>query len=181
MLSLRGLLRSSRALAIIGQQGVKSLTTSEVNFNGRLLAPVCLKTPQQSVVAQPHRLYTSKVSSANNTNEVEDIRVYYGGLAPRMKAVKIFSLATSLTGLAAQPILLEQGLHMGGKPMAVFLCGFAGFFTFVTPLLLHFITKKYVTEIHYNPKSDEYTATTISILLFKIKVCDGFASEKCIL
>ncbi|CAD7003981.1 unnamed protein product [Ceratitis capitata] len=53
--------------------------------------------------------------------------------------------------------------------MAVFLCGFAGFFTFVTPLLLHFITKKYVTEIHYNPKSDEYTATTISILLYKIK------------
>lgn len=171
MLTLRTLLRSSRSLVTIGQHSVKSVTTSKVNFIGRLLGPICCsKTPQHTVDAQQYRLYTSRTSSATNPNEVEDIRVYYGALAPRMKAVKIFSLTTSLAGLAAQPILLEQGLNMGGKPMAVFLCGFAGFFTFVTPLLLHFITKKYVTEIHYNPKSEEYTATTISLLLFKIKV-----------
>uniref|UniRef100_A0A034WT07 Transmembrane protein 70-like protein, mitochondrial n=2 Tax=Endopterygota TaxID=33392 RepID=A0A034WT07_BACDO len=170
MLSLRTLLRGSRSLVTIGQHGVKCVTTSKVNFNACLLAPICRsKASQHTVDAQQHRLYASKASSGTNPNEVEDIRVYYGGLAPRMKAVKVFSLATSLAGLAAQPILLEQGLNMGGKPMAVFLCGFAGFFTFVTPLLLHFITKKYVTEIHYNPKSEEYTATTISILLFKIK------------
>lgn len=54
--------------------------------------------------------------------------------------------------------------------MAVFLCTIGGFFTFVTPLLLHFITKKYVTELHYNPQTEEYTATTISLLLQKIKV-----------
>uniref|UniRef100_A0A0K8UN75 Transmembrane protein 70, mitochondrial n=1 Tax=Bactrocera latifrons TaxID=174628 RepID=A0A0K8UN75_BACLA len=170
MLSLRTLLRGSRSLVIISQQGVKSVTTSNVNFNTRLLAPICCsKVPQHTVDAQQHRLYAFKASSTTKPNEVENIRVYYGSLAPRMRAVKVFSLVTSLAGLAAQPILLEQGLNMGGKPMAAFLCGFAGFFTFVTPLLLHFITKKYVTEIHYNPKSEEYTATTISILLFKIK------------
>ncbi|KAH8294387.1 hypothetical protein KR054_011793 [Drosophila jambulina] len=96
-------------------------------------------------------------------------RIYYGTLAPRMKMVKFFSLSTSLAGIAAQPILLEQGMKIGGTGMAVFLCSVGGFFTFVTPLLLHFITKKYVTELHYNPQTEEYTATTISLLLQKIK------------
>jgi len=71
----------------------------------------------------------------------------------------------------AQPILVEQGMKLGGTGMAVLLCTFAGFFTFVTPFLLHFITKKYVTELHYNPQTNEYTATTISIILRRIHVC----------
>ncbi|EDV97427.1 transmembrane protein 70 homolog, mitochondrial [Drosophila grimshawi] len=96
-------------------------------------------------------------------------RIYYGTLAPRMKIVKLFSLTTSLVGIAAQPILLEQGMKIGGTGMGIFLCTIGGFFTFVTPLLLHFITKKYVTELHYNTVTDEYTATTISVILLKIK------------
>ncbi|XP_001353256.2 transmembrane protein 70 homolog, mitochondrial [Drosophila pseudoobscura] len=107
--------------------------------------------------------------AAGKGAETELQRVYYGTLAPRMKLVKFFSLSTSLAGIAAQPILLEQGMKIGGTGMAVFLCTIGGFFTFVTPLLLHFITKKYVTELHYNPATEEYTATTISLLLQKIK------------
>ncbi|XP_055913989.1 transmembrane protein 70 homolog, mitochondrial [Eupeodes corollae] len=111
----------------------------------------------------------NRTFASAKTPESDETLIYHGSLAPRMKAVKIFSLTTSLTGLAAQPILMEQGMKIGGTGMAVALCTVAGFFTFVTPLLLHFITKKYVTEIHYNAKTDEYTATTISILLYKIK------------
>ncbi|XP_022214237.1 transmembrane protein 70 homolog, mitochondrial [Drosophila obscura] len=107
--------------------------------------------------------------AAGKGAETELQRIYYGTLAPRMKVVKFFSLSTSLAGIAAQPILLEQGMKIGGTGMAVFLCTIGGFFTFVTPLLLHFITKKYVTELHYNPATEEYTATTISLLLQKIK------------
>ncbi|KAH8322436.1 hypothetical protein KR067_004854 [Drosophila pandora] len=123
---------------------------------------------------QHHQLQQEKLPSRwlatkSDGSEDELQRIYYGTLAPRMKLVKFFSLSTSLAGLAAQPILLEQGMKIGGTGMAVFLCSVGGFFTFVTPLLLHFITKKYVTELHYNPQTEEYTATTISILLQKIK------------
>ncbi|XP_054732979.1 transmembrane protein 70 homolog, mitochondrial [Anastrepha obliqua] len=170
MLSVRTVLPWSRSLVSIGQHGLKTVTTTKSTFSGHLLTKVShLKTPQLALVAQQHRFYSSDTSSPSRPNEAGDIRVYYGSLAPKMKAVKIFSLTTSLAGMAAQPILMEQGLKIGGTPMAVFLCGFAGFFTFVTPFLLHFITKKYVTEIHYNPNTDEYTATTISIILYKIK------------
>lgn len=36
---------------------------------------------------------------------------------------------------------------------------FVGFFTVVTPLLLHLITKKYVTTVDYNHETGEYCAT----------------------
>lgn len=65
---------------------------------------------------------------------------------------------------------MEQGSKLGGAPMMYFLCGVVGFFTFVTPVLLHVITKKYVTEITYDESTEEYTATTISFFLTKIQV-----------
>ncbi|XP_017861101.1 PREDICTED: transmembrane protein 70 homolog, mitochondrial [Drosophila arizonae] len=104
-----------------------------------------------------------------DTDDKDLKRIYYGTLAPRMRLVKLFSLSTSLAGLAAQPILMEQGMKIGGTGMAVFLCSVGGFFTFVTPILLHLVTKKYVTELHYNQATDEYIATTISLILLKIK------------
>lgn len=124
---------------------------------------------QQQQQQQQYRLLATQ-SPAKDSEDGQLQRVYYGSLAPRMKLVKLFSLTTSLAGIAAQPILMEQGMKIGGTGMAVALCTVGGFFTFVTPLLLHFITKKYVTELHYNPVTEEYTATTISLILMKIKV-----------
>lgn len=91
--------------------------------------------------------------------------IYTGSLTDKMKAVKLFSLTTSAAGLAIQPILVEQGAKLGGTPMVVFLCSFAGFFTFITPVLLHFVAKKYVTKMHFNSVTDEYVATTISFFM----------------
>lgn len=103
-------------------------------------------------------------------SSVSDEQIYYGTLSPKIRAVKVFSLTTSVVGLAVQPMLIEQGTKLGGVPMVVFLCGFAGLFTFVTPALLHFVTKKYVTHISYNAEKDEYLANTISFFLLKKKV-----------
>lgn len=96
--------------------------------------------------------------------------VYCGELTSRMKAVKFFSLSTTVMGIILQPILFEEVMKASGTAMTVAACLFVGFFTFVTPLLLHFITKKYITEIYYNSTTKEYTAITISILLQKIQV-----------
>lgn len=122
-----------------------------------------------AVVGSPY--FDAKFSRKFNTKQDGDaVKVYYGSLTPRMKAVKVFSLTTSLTGMAAQPIIMEQGSKLGGAPMMYFLCGVVGFFTFVTPVLLHVITKKYVTDITFNPKTEEYTATTISFFLTRVEV-----------
>lgn len=106
--------------------------------------------------------------------------VYTGSLTDKMKAVKLFSLTTSAAGLALQPILVEQGAKLGGTPMVLFLCSFAGFFTFVTPALLHFVAKKYVTHMHYNSATDEYVATTISFFMRRKDVRLLYTTVNCI-
>lgn len=119
------------------------------------------------------RFYSSGQSEGDGP-----VKVYYGTLTPRMKAVKVFSITTSLTGMAAQPIIMEQGSKLGGAPMMYFMCGVVGFFTFVTPVLLHVITKKYVSEIHYDPKTEEYTASTISFFLTRVEVGSKINAER---
>ena len=176
MLALRSSLRCNSAFSKIFCHTLKSPKCLQIENNNHMT----YASRNHSLLTwqtQPALINGSLVQKRNFASKAdEDIdikdwqRVYYGSLTPRMRAVKVFSLTTSIAGLAAQPILLEQGMKLGGTGMAVFVCGFAGFFTFVTPLLLHFITKKYVTEIHYNPLTEEYVATTISIILQRIRV-----------
>lgn len=52
----------------------------------------------------------------------------------------------------------------------VALSSIIGFFTFFTPFLIHYVTKKYVTEIIYDPTREEYTATVLNLFLTKKKV-----------
>lgn len=80
----------------------------------------------------------------------------------------MFSLTTSVVGVMAQPVLYEQASKLGSSvPLTVVVCGFVGFFTFVTPFLIHVVTKKYVTELHFDPLTQEYIATIISFFLTK--------------
>lgn len=92
-------------------------------------------------------------------------RIYYGPLTPQIKAVKVFSLGSSVAGLLAQPIIIREAATIGSTSLIIALCSVVGFFTFVTPFLLHLITKKYVTEISYDPATSTYKATTISFFL----------------
>lgn len=111
------------------------------------------------------RHFASKIREDKNLE-----RIYYGPLTPQIKAVKVFSLSSSLAGLLAQPIIIREAATIGSTSLIIALCSVVGFFTFVTPLLLHLITKKYVTEVLYDPKTSTYEATTISFFLTPKKV-----------
>uniref|UniRef100_A0A182N229 Transmembrane protein 70 homolog, mitochondrial n=1 Tax=Anopheles dirus TaxID=7168 RepID=A0A182N229_9DIPT len=138
---------------------------SSLNQPPAVLAPtiraLSTKTTQSAGAPDPAAQQSEDAVLAN--------RVYYGSLSPQIRAVKVFSLATSIGGIVAQPILLEQASKVGGMPMIVAVCGFAGFFTFVTPILLHLVTKRYVTELHYDAAKQQYTATTITFFLQREK------------
>ncbi|TDG45764.1 hypothetical protein AWZ03_007798 [Drosophila navojoa] len=153
----------SRAVQVQSNCGFAASARTQLQHQQQLLQ-------QQRKQLQQQQLRGLATPVADKDTDDKDLkRIYYGTLAPRMRLVKLFSLSTSLAGLAAQPILMEQGMKIGGTGMAVFLCSVGGFFTFVTPILLHLVTKKYVTELHYNQATDEYIATTISLILIKIK------------
>lgn len=108
--------------------------------------------------------------STDSKEEEQLEHIYSGPLTPQIKAVKIFSLTSSVAGLMAQPIIVKQAATIGSTSLLVVICSMVGFFTFITPLLLHFVTKKYVTDIHYDPSTATYKATTINFFLAEKEV-----------
>lgn len=66
-------------------------------------------------------------------------------------------------------ILTKTGIGVNLFSLKVAFCGIIGFFTFLTPVILHLITKGYVVRLYYNNKTDTYTAITYSALLVEKK------------
>lgn len=50
------------------------------------------------------------------------------------------------------------------------MIGAVGFFTFVTPILLNIVTKKYVINVTFDPDKEIYTAETLTFFLRKRKL-----------
>ncbi|CAH2037710.1 unnamed protein product, partial [Iphiclides podalirius] len=63
-----------------------------------------------------------------------------------------------------------EASSIGSTSLLVAICSVVGFFTFVTPLLLHLVTKKYVTDIHYDPETSTYKAVTYNFFLVPKKL-----------
>lgn len=122
---------------------------------------------------KPRQLCTrsfSHHSPSTNSPSSDNVKIYSGNLSGKFWRVKLFSLSTSVLGISAQPFLIEHGSKIVGPAGVVAMCTMAGFFAFITPVLLHLVVKKYVIEMEHNPVTDEYTATTISLLMRKNKV-----------
>lgn len=84
--------------------------------------------------------------------------------------VKLFSYSSSGASLFIMPhVLLKTGLGVQSFAMQAAFCGVIGFFTFLTPVLLHLVTKGYVVRLYHNPGTDTYTAITYSIFLTEKK------------
>ena len=96
-------------------------------------------------------------------NDDKDL-VYRGPISGMIKGVKIFSLSTSVLGICLQPILFmgNQELPTGIK---VILGGMINFLVFLNPFIIHYIAKKYVTELHWNKTTGVFTAVTYSLFV----------------
>jgi len=97
-------------------------------------------------------------------------QIYKGQLTPQVRRIKTFTLGTSIMGLSLQPILYEKMSSSSSISLVVAGASIIGFFTFFTPFLIHYVTKKYVTEIIYDPVSEEYTATVLSFFLTRKQI-----------
>ncbi|XP_063602420.1 transmembrane protein 70 homolog, mitochondrial-like [Penaeus indicus] len=132
--------------------------------------------PQLVLLARNYSNEVQKPSDAKgkDTNEV-DIgpgtwqEIYRGILSTQIRMVKTFSLSTTMLGLMMQPMLVQKATETSFG-IVVAMGSFIGFFTFVTPLLIHWITKKYVTRLEYDHEKDLYSATTLSFFLREKKI-----------
>ncbi|KAG8257512.1 mitochondrial proton-transporting ATP synthase complex assembly [Homalodisca vitripennis] len=109
----------------------------------------------------PVKVPCQKYATTQSPNHKLGVEIYNGPLARRIRSVKLFSLSTSLMGLIAQPIIIERIMETGVSIVAMIFSGaVVQFFTFVTPVVLHYFTKKYVKVMYYDPETDTYSAVT---------------------
>ena len=100
-----------------------------------------------------------------------DQTIYEGILSTQIKLVKAFSLTTSAIGISCQPFLfLKMQTATANVAVMAGTGAFMAFFTFATPMLIHHVSKKYVTELNYNQLEDSYTAITYSLFLRRKEV-----------
>ncbi|XP_059478286.1 transmembrane protein 70 homolog, mitochondrial [Neocloeon triangulifer] len=132
-----------------------------------------LKTPPAKVLqsGQPRILslnnlcrFSSTSSPPNSSDENVDKKIYQGSLVSQVKSIKYFTIGTSIMGCIIQPVIWTRFIEMYGAGTTYTMASFIGFFTIVTPLLIHYITKKYVTDMYYNSETETYTAVTLSFL-----------------
>ncbi|XP_051944099.1 transmembrane protein 70, mitochondrial [Hippocampus zosterae] len=121
-------------------------------------SPLCLKPKARSHT--PTSFLSTEAQSEDGN------LIYTGSLATAVRGVKFFSYSTSGASLCLMPqILLKSGLGVQSPTLQVAFCGIVGFFTFLTPALLHLFTKGYVIRLYHNPERDTYVAVTYSLLL----------------
>ncbi|XP_070775598.1 transmembrane protein 70, mitochondrial [Enoplosus armatus] len=107
---------------------------------------------------------------STGTHSEDGNLIYTGSLGTAVRGVKMFSYSTSGASLFLMPhILLKTGLGVQSFTLQAAFCGVIGFFTFLTPVVLHLITKGYVIRLYHNPDRDTYTAITYSVFLTEKK------------
>ncbi|KAK5606373.1 hypothetical protein CRENBAI_022213 [Crenichthys baileyi] len=139
------------------------LTSGRQNMR---LRTVCSHPRSAPILSKVHSSCQSSRCVSTTGHTKDGILVYTGSLGTAVRGLKIFSYSTSGASLILIPqILLKTGLGVSSIALQVALCGIVGFFTFLTPILLHLITKGYVIRLYHNPDRDTYTAITYSVFL----------------
>ena len=107
-----------------------------------------------------------KLESERNDQSGDTDIIYIGTLARHVRIVKVFSLSTSIVGICLQPFIYTK---LSALPviLAVAVGGFASFFIYLTPVLLHLVSKRYVTQMTLDPFTGQYAATTYTFFLRK--------------
>ncbi|XP_060631477.2 transmembrane protein 70, mitochondrial [Anolis sagrei] len=109
-------------------------------------------------------------TSSRHENPEYGRLIYSGNLARAVLGVKFFSYSTSMFSVCMVPIiLLKTGVGLDSLPLQVAFYSVVGFFTFITPVTLHLITKGYVIRLYHKAETDTYTAITYNAILAEKK------------
>ena len=100
--------------------------------------------------------------------------VYEGCLTRQVRAVKWLSLSTSCMGLALQCVVYLKLSSTTSQWVTAFASSIATIIL-LSPLLLHLITRRYVTHLYYDPKSRMFT--TYNLTLFNGRRCTRFRAD----
>ncbi|XP_040278340.1 transmembrane protein 70, mitochondrial-like [Bufo bufo] len=160
--------------------GVDSITSGSLVW-GALRGTLCLgrartcvfslslrsRAPPGRQVSVPDVKFVRFVSTSSTpVNHEEDRLVYIGNLGTAVLGVKFFSYSTSVVSLIILPMIFaNSGIGVDSLPLKIGFFSIVGFFTFITPVTLHLLTKGYVVRLYHNKERDLYTAITYNAFL----------------
>ncbi|KAH0617636.1 hypothetical protein JD844_016081 [Phrynosoma platyrhinos] len=109
-------------------------------------------------------------TSSHHENSEYGRLIYCGNLAKAVLGVKFFSYSTSMFSMCMMPIIIfKTGVGVDSLPLQIAFYSIVGFFTFITPVTLHLITKGYVIRLYHKAETDTYTAITYNAILAEKK------------
>ena len=107
-------------------------------------------------------------SNPSNYEKGKGYLIYIGRLNSLVKLFKHFSLTTSAIGFLIQSALIYKGAHLSmGLGITVILGTVLNTYIFVSPLIMQWLTGRYVIHMYYDDISKEFTATTFSLFMRK--------------
>ncbi|KFM64111.1 Transmembrane protein 70-like protein, mitochondrial, partial [Stegodyphus mimosarum] len=108
------------------------------------------------------KVHSSSLLYTDSPSKSSEILVYEGLLKKRIKIVKLLSLSTSVLGFGILPVIVYDLCKM--NIFVGCLTGVMSSFFLSTPFILHWITKRYVIELNFDPESKTFSAKTFNIV-----------------
>ncbi|XP_069113728.1 transmembrane protein 70 homolog, mitochondrial-like [Argopecten irradians] len=146
---------------LICTQTIKPISITHCSSVHKYSVPTqsrCLNTDNAPIPGQEP---ATPIPGLPLTDAVKGNLVYYGNITKSIKIVKIFSVSTSGVALCLLPFVMPNILEL--PPVLQFMLGSGvSFFMLGTPLMIHAMTKRYVTDLYYNKDSNTFTAATLS-------------------
>lgn len=106
------------------------------------------------------RAYSTSKDSGGKTGALGDL-IYTGSVNRGVYIAKYISLSSSAIGMCIQPWLLTK-MAASAAVFKVAMLSATGLFVFGTPFLLHFLCKRYVTEMYYDKDTNTFTAVRLN-------------------
>lgn len=114
----------------------------------------------------------NKPAASDHSPESLGELVYTGNINKGVFVAKYFSVGSSVIGLCLTPWIVSE-MSTGGLVFKIAVTTASGFFILVTPLLIHFLCKRYVVKMYYDKASSTFSAVKLNLLaqqrVFKFK------------
>lgn len=94
-------------------------------------------------------------------------RIYTGPMAKKILAIKLLTMATTLTTIPIQIYVLYTNKDAQKNTPTKVIIMVCIAFQILMPLIIHLVTKRYVLNMYHNPITDKYAIETYGFLPVK--------------
>lgn len=128
----------------------------------QVIRPLCCCISASRGLKTHHTIQSSWTRSYSaKANSAPSELIYQGPLTTMVKVVKFFSLSTTIISACIIPYLLTYG-----QPGAMTSIGISFASVMIaTPVLLHWLSRSYVTRLYYDEDKEAYVAKTVTFIL----------------